>query len=69
MVLKLEDRGFKPIQIKLDKTRLDLSKLDNLLGMLALRTAAFNQQLSALEALIKDSDVKTVFSKVSESLM
>ncbi|XP_033112656.1 uncharacterized protein LOC117113434 isoform X2 [Anneissia japonica] len=50
MVSKLQAEGIEVMQFKLDSQRPDLNKLDNLLGLLSVESAAFDVQVDSVES-------------------
>ena len=68
MVRDLEALGFTPIQFKLDGTRPDLAKLDNLFGLLSSEsTLTFEEELKAKEAAITAEGLLKVFQAQAAS--
>ncbi|CAH1799551.1 unnamed protein product [Owenia fusiformis] len=57
MVPKLNEKGFHPLVFKLDRTKPDLTKLDNLFGLLSSTSQDFDAQISAMEQELNISDV------------
>ncbi|XP_038059429.1 uncharacterized protein LOC119730532 [Patiria miniata] len=64
MVRKLQARGFRPIQFRLDEQRPDLLKLNKLLGLLSMESQDFNANVQAIEAEIRDEGLKQAMEKL-----
>ena len=68
MVEDLEERSINPIQFKLDSTRPDLAKLDNLFGLLSSEsTLTFEEELKAKESAITAEGILKVFQAQAAS--
>lgn len=51
MIIELKRLGFSPKQLRLDGSRPDLSKLDDLFGQLSTTTVCFEEELAAAESI------------------
>ncbi|KAJ8319834.1 hypothetical protein KUTeg_001421 [Tegillarca granosa] len=61
MVSQLRNLGFSPLQFKFSNHRPDLTKLDNLFGLLSTETSTFEEEVNKLEVQIKDKGLEDVF--------
>ena len=64
MVKALRDIGINPLQFKMDGTRPDLSKLDNLFGLLSTEVESFTDEISNMEYKIKVNGLQAVFEEL-----
>ncbi|XP_046571651.1 uncharacterized protein LOC124279819 [Haliotis rubra] len=66
MVKELKEEGFKPLQYRLETNRPDLTKLDNLFGMLASNsTEFFEDEIKEMEFRIQKDGLKSVFKSTT----
>lgn len=68
MVSELNGMGYSPLQFRLEGSRPDLSKLDNLFGLLSSDSASFDEELAATEKRIVEEGVTKVFDTLKKSL-
>nr|KAG5704322.1 hypothetical protein BaRGS_012631 [Batillaria attramentaria] len=68
MVNELKGLGYNPLQFRLEGTRPDLSKLDNLFGLLSAASATFDEELEETEKKIKTDGVAKVFDALKKEL-
>jgi hypothetical protein len=68
MVNELNGMGYSPLQFKLEGSRPDLSKLDNLFGLLSADSATFEEELVATEKRVKEDGVGRVFQTLKKAL-
>ncbi|ESO89374.1 hypothetical protein LOTGIDRAFT_229223 [Lottia gigantea] len=68
MVTQLQTAGFDPLQFKLDGTRPDLTKLDNLFGLLSSDSQTFSDDLTTFEQKIQAEGVQKVFEFIKNKL-
>ena len=68
MVPQLRTLGYSPLQFKLEGSRPDLSKLDNLFGLLSSESASFDQELAATEQRIQTEGLAQVFGLLKKGL-
>lgn len=64
MVSKLAREGISVLQFKLDSTKPDLTKLDNLIGLISSESTDFEQQVSKMEVEIKNQGMQKVFEQM-----
>ncbi|XP_066264746.1 uncharacterized protein [Branchiostoma lanceolatum] len=60
MVNALKLQGFDPLQFKLDSSRPDLTKLDNLLGLLSMGSKSFDEQVTEMEELLTQKGLEAI---------
>lgn len=63
MVRALKDKGYSPLQFKLDDHKPDLTKLDSLIALLSLETTDFDDEVLTTEQKIKLNGLYSVFSE------
>ena len=68
MVTELQGLGYNPLQFCLEGSRPDLSKLDNLFGLLSSDSATFDDELTATEKRIKEEGIAAVYSSLKKEL-
>lgn len=62
MVTELNEIGFHPKQLRLEGSRPDLTKLDDLFAQLsAVTTSSFQEQLEEAESILKEQGVCKLF--------
>ncbi|XP_022103530.1 uncharacterized protein LOC110986179 [Acanthaster planci] len=64
MVQKLQAKGFRPLQFRLDEQRPDLVKLNNLLGLLAMESQDFSGRVKEVESEIRGEGLKKVLERL-----
>ena len=67
MIRELNQEGFSPLQFVFDNSRPDLSKLDNLFGLLSSESQSFDDEVKAVEQEINTRGIGEVFRKLSSS--
>lgn len=65
MVRALKDKGYSPLQFKLDDHKPDLTKLDSLIALLSLETTDFDDEVLTTEQKIKLNGLYSVFSELN----
>ncbi|KAL8588504.1 hypothetical protein ACOMHN_022291 [Nucella lapillus] len=68
MVSDLQNKGYNPLQFRLEGNRPDLSKLDNLFGLLSADSATFDEELVATERRIKEEGLAVVYDDLKSTL-
>ncbi|XP_076447740.1 uncharacterized protein LOC143284693 [Babylonia areolata] len=68
MVRELQGMGFSPLQFCLEGSRPDLSKLDNLFGLLSADSATFDEELAATERRIREEGLGLVYKALKSRL-
>lgn len=68
MVEEMKDDGFDVIQFKLDRSRPDLTKLNNLVGQLAIGANDFDTQVNQLEQQLRTDGLQSAFEKLNSQL-
>lgn len=68
MVSELKGLGFDPLQFQLEGSRPDLSKLDNLFGLLSSDSATFDEELLATEQRVRSEGLAKVFDELKKEL-
>ncbi|XP_067674466.1 uncharacterized protein [Haliotis asinina] len=64
MVTELQEAGFRPLQFKLEGSRPDLTKLDNLFGLLSSDSASFKDEITEMQEDIQKLGLVEVFKKI-----
>ncbi|XP_041350621.1 uncharacterized protein LOC121369645 [Gigantopelta aegis] len=67
MVQALRDVGINPLQFKMDGSRPDLSKLDNLFGLLSTEAESFTDEISDMEDKIRLKGLQGVFEELKST--
>ncbi|XP_019623383.1 PREDICTED: uncharacterized protein LOC109469324 isoform X1 [Branchiostoma belcheri] len=60
MVRELKQQNFDPLQFKLDSSRPDLTKLDNLLGLLSMGSQSFDAQVTEMEEVLTQKGLEAI---------
>lgn len=68
MVGPLKQDGYDVLQFKLDHARPDLTKLNNLVGQLALGSQDFDTQVTELETQLRNEGLQSAFEKLNSKL-
>ncbi|KAK7101600.1 uncharacterized protein [Littorina saxatilis] len=68
MVSALQTKGYKPLEFRLEGSRPDLSKLDNLFGLLSADSADFDDELAIAEQRIKTEGIAKVYDTLKKGL-
>ena len=68
MVPELQALGIEPMQFRLEGSRPDLSKLDNLFGLMSSDSATFDEELAATEKKVKEEGIKKVYDTLKSVL-
>ena len=68
MVPALRNLGHNPLQFRLEGSRPDLSKLDNLFGLLSADSASFDEELAAAEQRIRKDGLASIFGALKKGL-
>lgn len=61
MVMALQAKGYDPLQFKLDNQRPDMTKLDNLFGLLSAKSCTFEEELKRKEEAMTSDDIEGHF--------
>ncbi|XP_078618031.1 uncharacterized protein LOC144885788 [Branchiostoma floridae x Branchiostoma japonicum] len=60
MVNELKNQGLDPLQFKLDSSRPDLTKLDNLLGLLSMESKSFDEEVTEMEEVLTQQGLEAI---------